>query len=191
MWWPRDIYVSTRRSAFHASVASFFVWHVKRCACGHPRSFRFCNGSEFGSGRPDVMVSVRWLSHAEPTLWLEEAERQVAVKSWNSLSACFYGRVSSIQHKKFFRHKIFCYEWFSSDIYEIYTTPLCIKSRMILECKVTLLVLKLINESDIFSVVFVTNFSWRKVYYFFYENRVQHTRRNGYCDKNWTKVCKV
>jgi len=62
---------------------------------------------------------------------------------------------------------------------------------MILECKVTLLVLKLINESDIFSVVFVTNFSWRKVYYFFYENRVQHTRRNGYCDKNWTKVCKV
>jgi len=30
---------------------------------------------------------------------------------------------------------------------------------MILECKVTLLVLKLINESDIFSVVFVTNFS--------------------------------
>jgi len=48
---------------------------------------------------------------------------------------------------------------------------------MILEYKVTLLVLKLLNESYIFSVVFVINFSWRKVYIF--ENRVMHTRRFG------------
>ena len=29
MQWPRDTYVSTRRSTLHASVATFFVWHVK------------------------------------------------------------------------------------------------------------------------------------------------------------------
>jgi len=53
------------------------------------------------------MVSVKWLTHAEPTLWLVGDKRQVAVKSGNSLSAYFYGRISSIQHKNFFRHKIF------------------------------------------------------------------------------------
>jgi len=46
---------------------------------------------------------------------------------------------------------------------------------MILEYKVTLLVLKLLNESYIFSVGFVINFSWRKVYFFIFENRIQHT----------------
>jgi len=49
------------------------------------------------------------------------------------------------------------------------TLPLFIKNRMILEYKVTLLVLKLLNESYIFSVVFVINFSWRKVYFLFLE----------------------
>ena len=39
---------------------------------------------------------------------------------------------------------------------------------MILEYKVTLLVLKLLSESYIFSVVFVINFSWRKVYFFLF-----------------------
>ena len=136
------------------------------CACSHPRSFRLCKGSEFGSRRPDVKVSVRWLTHADPTLWLEGAKRQAAVKSWNSFSACFYGRVSSTQQKKFFRPKIFLV-WaiqFRHTVYEIYTTPLFIKNRMILEYKVTLLVLKLLNESYIFRVVFVINFSWWKVY---------------------------
>ena len=80
---------------------------VERCACGHLRSYRFCKGSEFWSRWPDVIVSVRWPTHSDPTLWLEGAKRQVAVKSWNSLSACFYGRVSSIQHKQFCRPKIF------------------------------------------------------------------------------------
>jgi len=78
----------------------------------------------------------------------------------NSLSACFYGRVSSIQDEKFFRPKVFLlYEQFSSDIYEIYTKSLFIKNRMILEYKVTLLVLKLLNESYIFSLVFAIKFS--------------------------------
>jgi len=61
----------------------------------------------------------------------------------------------------------FCYELFSSDIYEINTISLFINNRMILEYKVTMLVLKLLNESYIFSVVFVINFSWRKVYFFY------------------------
>jgi len=39
---------------------------------------------------------------------------------------------------------------------------------MILEYEVTLLVLKLLNESYIFSVVFVVNFSWRKVFFCFF-----------------------
>ena len=37
-----------------------FVLLVNRCACGHPHSFRFYAGSEFGSGRPDESISVRW-----------------------------------------------------------------------------------------------------------------------------------
>ena len=110
MRWPRETYASTRRSFFHASVASFFIWHVKRCACGHPRPFRFCKKSEFGSRWPDVMVSVSLLTQVDPTLSLEGAKRHVATKSWNSLSACFCGCVSSMQHKKFFRSTIFCYE---------------------------------------------------------------------------------
>jgi len=106
---PTWNYINKHRSAFYSSVASFFVWLVNRCACGHTRSFRFCIGSKFKSRWPDVMVSVRWLSHAEPTWWLEGAERQVAVKSWNSLSTCFYSLVSSIQ-KKLFTSIIFFYE---------------------------------------------------------------------------------
>jgi len=47
-------------------------------------------------------------------------------------------------------------------------TYLFIKNRMILQYKVTLLVLKLLNESYIFSVVFVINCSWRKVYFFYF-----------------------
>ena len=43
---PRVTYVRTRRSAFHASVASFFVRLADRCACGRTRSFRFCNVEE-------------------------------------------------------------------------------------------------------------------------------------------------
>jgi len=39
---------------------------------------------------------------------------------------------------------------------------------MVLEHKVTLLVLKLLSESYIFSVLFVINFSWRKVYFFYF-----------------------
>jgi len=45
----------------------------------------------------------------------------------------------------------------------------------VLEYKVTLLALKLLSEGYIFSVVFVINFSWRKVYFFIFENRVWHT----------------
>jgi len=47
----------------------------------------------------------------------------------------------------------------SDQTYEIYTTPLVIKNRMILEYKLTLLVLKLLNKSYIFSVVFAINLS--------------------------------
>jgi len=48
---------------------------------------------------------------------------------------------------------------------------------MILEYKVTSLVLELLNESYIFSVVFVINLVERKLCFFV--NRVQHTRRLG------------
>jgi len=57
---------------------------------------RFWKGSGFGSSRPDVSVIVGWRNHADPTSWLEGVTRQVAVKISNSLSACFYGLVSSI-----------------------------------------------------------------------------------------------
>jgi len=43
-----------------------------------------------------------------------------------------------------------------------------IKNRMILEYKVTFLVLKLLSETYIFSVVFVMICSWRKVYFFYF-----------------------
>jgi len=89
-------YVSARRRAFNCSVASFFVWLLKGArAVAH-------DFHGFGPSRPDVGVSVRWWNHADPTLWLEGVLRQVAVKSWNSFSACFYGLVSSIQKEKFF-----------------------------------------------------------------------------------------
>jgi len=38
-------------------------------------------------------------------------------------------------------------------------------------------VLKFLSEAYIFGVVFVMNCSWRKVYFFVFENRVMHTRR--------------
>jgi len=38
-------------------------------------------------------------------------------------------------------------------------------------------VLKLLSETYIFSVLFVINCSWRKLYFFIFENRVWHTRR--------------
>jgi len=37
--------------------------------------------------------------------------------------------------------------------------------------------MKLLSEAYIFSVFFVINFSWTKVYFFIFENRVMHTRR--------------
>jgi len=64
-------------------------------------ALRFCNGWGLGSPKPNVMVSVKWHGHAEPSLWLEGVSCHVATKSWNSLIACFYGRVSRIQHKTF------------------------------------------------------------------------------------------
>jgi len=42
--------------------------------------FDFAKG--VSSGHADrVLVGVRWLTHADPTLWLEGAKRQMAVKS--------------------------------------------------------------------------------------------------------------
>jgi len=40
---------------------------------------------------------------------------------------------------------------------------------MILQYKVTLLVLKLLNESYMFSAVFVINCSWKKIYICFFK----------------------
>jgi len=50
-------YVSARRRAFNSSVASFFVWLANRCACGHPRLFRFCRGAS--SSRVRVTLTRR------------------------------------------------------------------------------------------------------------------------------------
>ena len=147
-----------------------------------PRSLRFYSvgkGCDFGSRWPDVMVIVRWLTHAEPTLCVEGSKRQVAINSWNSLSACFYGLVSSVQ-KKLFTPIIFLWVIHLSHIWHLRYIGLLrvfIKNRMILENKATLLVLKLLSESYIFYVFFVINFSWRKVYFFIFENRVLKTRR--------------
>ena len=145
------------------------MWLVNRCACDLPRSFRFLQGKgcDFGSSWPDVMVSVMWLTHADPTLWLEGAKRHLSAKRWNSLSACFYGLVSSIQ-KKFFTPIMSnsVQSYVKALLY--WSTYLFIKNRMILEYKVTLLVLKLLSESYTFSVVSVINFSWRKVYFFYF-----------------------
>jgi len=66
-------------------------------------------------------------NHSDPTLWLggNHADptgvlHQVVVKSWNSLSTCFYGLVSSIQKEKFFTPIMFYYEQFSSGIYDTF-----------------------------------------------------------------------
>jgi len=52
--------------------------------------------------------------------------------------------------------------------------PLFIKNFMILEYKVNWLVLKLLNETYIFSIVFLINFSWRKVYFLFLKPDLAH-----------------
>ena len=130
-------YASARRRAFNSSIASFLCdLYIGALAVIHD-FYQFCKGaSSSGSRWPDVVVSVRCKRHAGPTLWLMGVERQVAVKSWNSLSACFYGLVSSIQTEKFFTPMIF----FMSNSFQAYTTPslylvylLFIKNRMILE----------------------------------------------------------
>jgi len=63
--------------------------------------------------------------------------------------------------------------WMTPSLYQAYmtlSTPylLFIKNHMILQHKVTLLVLKLLSETHIFSVVFVINCSWRKRYFFYF-----------------------
>jgi len=62
---------------------------------------------EFGSGTPDDSITVRWWGAHNPTIWFMGAE---PVKSLNSLRACFYGRVSSIQKEKLFTPIVFFYE---------------------------------------------------------------------------------
>jgi len=68
-------YLSTRRSAFQASAASFFTCHMWADVCKGALAvilalFNFAK-IEFVLSRPNVMVSVRWQTHAEPTLWLK------------------------------------------------------------------------------------------------------------------------
>ena len=94
-------YVSGSRSAFNSSVASFFVWPVIGAIAvihGLPDFARKRVRHEFGSRWPDESIHVRWWGSHNPTIWFMEAE---PVKSWISLRACFYGRVSSIQKKLF------------------------------------------------------------------------------------------
>jgi len=94
-------YGSGSRRAFNSSVASFFVWLVIGAIAVIHALLDFSRERvrhEFGSRLPDVMVSVRWWGTHNPTLWFIGAE---PVKSWNSLRACFYGSVSSIQKKLF------------------------------------------------------------------------------------------
>jgi len=103
-------YGSGSRRAFNSSIASCFCMTSNRCDCGHLRSSRFCKGassSRLGSRRPEDSISVRrWGAH-NPTIWFMGSE---PVKSWNSLRACFYGRVSSIQKEKLFTPIVFFYE---------------------------------------------------------------------------------
>jgi len=130
---------------------------------------------------------MRWPGNADPTLSLEDV---LPVKRWNSLSACFYGLVSNIKKEKFFTRVSF-FVFFMNNSVQAYMTPtLCqayitpstpyllfIKNRIILQYKVTLLVLKLFSETYIFSAVFVMNCSWRKRYFFIFQKRVSLTRR--------------
>ena len=100
-------YGSGSRRALNSSVASCFCVTSNRCDFRHPRSSRFCKGassSRLGSRRPDDSISVRrWGAH-NPTMRFMGAE---PVKSWNSLRACFYGHVSSIQKEKLFTPIVF------------------------------------------------------------------------------------
>jgi len=103
-------YVSWGRRAFNSSVASFFVWLVIGAITVIHALLDFARERvrhEFGSRWPDVMVSVRWWGTHNPTIWFMGAE---PVKSWNSLRACFYGRVSSIWKEKLFTPIVFFYE---------------------------------------------------------------------------------
>ena len=55
-----------------------------------------------------------------------------------------------------------------------------IKNRMILKYKVTLLVLKLLNESYIFQCSFCDKLQLKKsIFFFIFENRVMHTQSYG------------
>jgi len=63
---------------------------------------RVCH--EFGSRWPEESISVRWWGTHNPTIWFMGAE---PTKSWNSLRACFYGRVRSIQMEKLFTPLVF------------------------------------------------------------------------------------
>ena len=79
----------------------------------------------------------------------------------------------------------------SSDIYEIYTTTLFNKNRMILEYKVTLLVLKLLNESYIFSLDLWETLVQGKYAFYIFENRVMHTRHKDKRNKTQGKYTRV
>jgi len=91
-----------RKSARFQLFSSF-----NRCDCGNPPSSRFCKGAS--SSRVRVWQTRRWGAH-NPTIWFMGAE---AVKSSNSLRACFYGRVSSIQKKLFTPIVFFFFEQFN------------------------------------------------------------------------------
>jgi len=101
-------YWSRSRRALNSSVASCFCVTSNRCDCGHPRSSRFCKGASSSRvrvcGRPDDSTSVGWWGAHDPTIWFMGEE---PVKSWNSLRACFYGRVSSMQKEKLFTPIVF------------------------------------------------------------------------------------
>ena len=100
-------YGSGSRRAFNSSVASFFVWLVIGAIAVMHALLDFSRERvrhEFGSRWPDIMISVRWWVTHNPTIWFMGAE---LVKCWNSLRACFYGRVSSIQNEKFFAPIVF------------------------------------------------------------------------------------
>ena len=96
--------------------------------------------------------------HTGPALWLMGVERQKAethsAHASTVLLAVFKRRSSSRPY------------FFMSNSIQAYKTPslylvylLFIKNRMILEYQVTLLVLKLLSETYIFSAVFVINCS--------------------------------
>jgi len=87
--------------------SSCFCVISNRCDCGHPRSSIFCKGassSRLGSRTPDDSISMRWWGAHNPAIWFIGAE---PAKIWNSLRACFYGCVSSIQMEKLFTPTVF------------------------------------------------------------------------------------